>query len=173
LKAQFSQWWGTRTQGQRERVLGMVWGIAALLILFTVVFPMLQYHQLYAQRLPALQASVDQLHIDADEALSLRQHIGGAANAHFQNLGPALAGHIEQSAAEAGIKGQIQSINTLENGQVELVLPKVNFNRFLTWTDQLKRSANVRIQTLNATSLDHSGGVQVRVVLKQIAPASS
>jgi len=172
MKDIITQWWSIRSP--RERLLIQIMGtvVGIFLVLSTLVFPVIQQHQEYAASLPVLRASVDQLHSDADEAISLRQQLGGVGSTSFQNLGPALASHIEQSAAESGIRGQIQSIHTLENGQIEVVLPKVNFNRFLMWADHLKRTVNVRIQTLNATGLDHAGGVQLRAVLQQIAPAS-
>jgi general secretion pathway protein M len=172
MKDAITEWWNIRSQ--RERLLIQIMGavVGSFLVLSTLVFPVIQYHHEFAASLPVLRASVDQLHRDADEAIHLRQELGGAGSASIQNLGPALASHIEQSAAESGIRGQIQSITTLENGQVEIVLPKVNFNRFLMWADHLKRTANVRIQTLNATGLDNAGGVQLRAVLQQIAPAS-
>jgi len=172
MRAQMTEWWGLRSSRERKLIQMMGVVIAVVVLSTTLIFPIIQHHQDYAQRLPLLRASVDQLHQDAEEALRLRQQIGGAGTASFQNLGPALLAHIEQSATESGIRGQIQNITMLEGGQVELVLPKVNFNRFLGWTDQLKRTANIRIQTLNATGLDHTGGVQLRAVLQQIAPSS-
>jgi general secretion pathway protein M len=172
MKNTFTQWWNARTNRERSLVKTMAAVVLLFVLLNGMVLPLIQNHQAYAVSLPALRASVNQLHSDADEAIALRQQLGGAASTAFQSLGPGLAAYIEQSASEAGMKGQIQSINKLDNGQVEVILPRVNFNHFLMWADHLKRTVNVGIHTLNATGLDHAGGVQLRVILQQVSPAS-
>jgi type II secretory pathway component PulM len=171
MKAQIIQWWVSRSQRERKLIQTLCVFLTLFIVTLTILFPMIERHREYAVILPKLLSSVDHLHKDADEALTLRQQLGAGSGTSFQSLGTALASHIEQSANESGFKGQIQSIQTLEKGQVEIVLPKVNFNRFMLWADQLKRRANIRIQVLNATSVDNAGGVQIRAVLQQLTTA--
>jgi general secretion pathway protein M len=159
MKDALIQFWRTRMPRERFALAGGA-ALLALFLLFAYGWlPMQREVAQLRQTLPQLRDQARQLQQNAQEVARLK--IQPAVTRQAGSLGQV----VEQRAIAGGLRDRIESITPQGAGKVRVVLPRVVFDEWLGWLNELQTGHGVRVESARIEATDDAGRVRVDVLL--------
>jgi type II secretory pathway component PulM len=162
MKEKFLAFWHSRNP-REQKILASGTLLLVLALLYAYVWlPMNQQRERLRQQVPVMAGQLAQMKAQAREIGEL------SASAATAQRG-AVADLLNQSAAPAGVKGELTQVTSLAPDRAQVTLNSIAFDKWLGWVKILQTQYALRIESAQIAAASEPGMVRVQAVL--VSPA--